>query len=194
MKESQKLKSRMRIILLFLLFINISITNYEFNNWINKVEGARQQDTERVSIDASILERKNDDKERKQEGEVLTRANKVSITKNEYTNATKRIITNTVKPKTNIKTHEGDCKYWDKVIDKYAKSNAESTWAKRIMRCESSCRTQVVNKLGYTGLFQWSPYYWRKQFPKDNIFDGDAQVRNSLWKYRMGGKGIWECK
>ena len=94
-----------------------------------------------------------------------------------------------------VETVQGvSCDTWDNAIDKATSNDTERSWLKRVMRCESRCRAGVVNSLGYTGLFQWSPYYWQKQFPNDDIFDGYAQIRNSLWKYRMGGAGIWVCK
>lgn len=86
-----------------------------------------------------------------------------------------------------------------KVIDSYIDSvtNNENSrsWAKRVYRCESGGNAHAVNKSNgiYSGIFQWHPYYWGKQYP-ESIWDWKAQVRHSIEKYEAGGAGLWQCK
>ncbi len=77
-----------------------------------------------------------------------------------------------------------DCPYWYSVVDSGPYSNEEKRWLKFIMYCESGCNAES-NKSTYKGLFQWSPYWWRKQF-SENIFDGHAQIKHTITKYRAG--------
>ncbi|HBB64801.1 MAG: 3D/G5 domain-containing protein [candidate division WS6 bacterium GW2011_GWC1_33_20] len=77
-----------------------------------------------------------------------------------------------------------DCGYWYSVVDSGSFSDEEKRWLKFIMYCESGCNAES-NKSNYKGLFQWSPYWWRKQFP-ENIFDGHAQIKHTIEKYRAG--------
>jgi len=77
-----------------------------------------------------------------------------------------------------------NCPYWYSVVDREPYSEEEKRWLKFIMYCESGCNAES-NKSNYKGLFQWSPYWWRKQFP-ENIFDGHAQIKNTVSKYRAG--------
>ena len=77
-----------------------------------------------------------------------------------------------------------NCPYWYSVVDNGPYSEEEKRWLKYIMYCESGCNAES-NKSSYKGLFQWSPYWWRKQF-NENIFDGNAQIRHTIAKYRAG--------
>ena len=77
-----------------------------------------------------------------------------------------------------------DCPYWYSVVDSGSYTKEEKRWLKFIMYCESGCNAES-NKGTYKGLFQWSPYWWRKQF-SENIFDGNAQIRHTVAKYRAG--------
>ena len=77
-----------------------------------------------------------------------------------------------------------DCPYWYSVVDSGSYTNEEKRWLKFIMYCESGCNAES-NKGTYKGLFQWSPYWWRKQF-SENIFDGNAQIKHTVSKYRAG--------
>lgn len=77
-----------------------------------------------------------------------------------------------------------DCPYWYTVVDSGPYSEEEKKWLKFIMYCESKCNAES-NKSGYKGLFQWSPYWWSKQFT-ENIFDGHAQLLHTVEKYRAG--------
>ena len=77
-----------------------------------------------------------------------------------------------------------DCPYWYSVVDSGSYTNEEKRWLKFIMYCESGCNAES-NKGTYKGLFQWSPYWWRKQF-SENIFDGNAQIKHTIAKYRAG--------
>ncbi len=77
-----------------------------------------------------------------------------------------------------------NCEYWHKVVDTGPYTEEEKRWLKFIMYCESGCNAES-NKGSYKGLFQWSPYWWSKQFP-ENIFDGHAQIRHTMEKYRSG--------
>jgi len=77
-----------------------------------------------------------------------------------------------------------NCEYWYQVVDTGPYTEEEKRWLKFIMYCESGCNAES-NKSSYKGLFQWSPYWWSKQF-KENIFDGHAQIRHTIVKYRAG--------
>lgn len=77
-----------------------------------------------------------------------------------------------------------NCPYWYSVVNSGPYSSEEKNWLKFIMYCESGCNAES-NKSTYKGLFQWSPYWWRKQF-KENIFDGQAQLKHTIEKYRAG--------
>ena len=83
-----------------------------------------------------------------------------------------------------IEKHGYNCPYWYSVVDSGPYSKEEKRWLKFIMECESGCNAES-NKGTYKGLFQWSPYWWSKQF-SENIFDGYAQIKNTIKKYRSG--------
>lgn len=77
-----------------------------------------------------------------------------------------------------------DCGYWDAYIDSGVNATEEEKeWLKFIMRCESGCNAEN-DKAFYKGLFQWHPCFWYIQFPNDNIFDGEAQIKRTLQKLR----------
>ena len=78
-----------------------------------------------------------------------------------------------------------NCTYWNAYIDGINATDEEKQWLKFIMYCESGCNAES-NRSFYKGLFQWDPCLWYKQFPNDNIFDGEAQVRITLQKLREG--------
>lgn len=77
-----------------------------------------------------------------------------------------------------------NCNYWYSVVDSGPYSPEEKEWLKFIMYCESGCNAES-NKSSYKGLFQWSPYWWSKQF-SENIYDGHAQIKHTIEKYRAG--------
>ena len=80
-----------------------------------------------------------------------------------------------------------DCNYWGSYIDNSVNATTEEkNWLKFIMKCESGCNAES-NKSFYKGLFQWNPCLWYKQYPNDNIFDGEAQIERTLQKLREGG-------
>jgi len=83
-----------------------------------------------------------------------------------------------------IEIHNYDCPHWYSVVDSGPYSLEEKDWLKYIMYCESGCNAES-NKSNYKGLFQWSPYWWSKQFD-ENIFDGYAQIKHTVEKYRAG--------
>ncbi len=83
-----------------------------------------------------------------------------------------------------IEKHGYNCPYWYSVVDSGPYTDEEKKWLKFIMECESGCNAES-NKGTYKGLFQWSPYWWSKQF-NENIFDGYAQIKNTIKKYRSG--------
>jgi len=85
------------------------------------------------------------------------------------------------------------CEYWDKIIEKHGRNVKEETWAKRVMRCESRCNPLAVNRSsGASGLFQ----YIQKWHPmmKGKVFNGEESIKYALYKYRLGGAGMWVCK
>lgn len=77
-----------------------------------------------------------------------------------------------------------NCPFWYSVVDSGSYTDEEKKWLKYIMYCESGCNAES-DKGNYKGLFQWSPYWWKHQF-KENIFDGYAQIKHTIEKYRAG--------
>lgn len=77
-----------------------------------------------------------------------------------------------------------NCLFWYSVVESGPYTPEEMRWLKFIMYCESGCNAES-DKGNYKGLFQWSPYWWSRQF-KENIFDGFAQIKNTIKKYRAG--------
>lgn len=78
-----------------------------------------------------------------------------------------------------------NCAYWNAYVDSINASVQEKEWLKFLMKGESGCNAES-NKSFYKGLFQWSPCLWYTQYPNDNIFDGEAQIRRTLEKLRDG--------
>ena len=83
-----------------------------------------------------------------------------------------------------------NCEYWGDVVDNTSYTNEEKEWLKFVMYCESGCNAESQKDSKYKGLFQWDPYWWRKQF-SENIFDGYAQISHTIEKYRAGGENMW---
>lgn len=77
-----------------------------------------------------------------------------------------------------------NCNFWYSVVDTGPYTQEEKDWLKFVMYCESGCNAES-NKKNYKGLFQWSSYWWNKQFD-ENIFDGYAQIKHTVEKYRAG--------
>lgn len=111
----------------------------------------------------------------------------------------------------------GVMKWLEKIEVEANKQEIDDTarkWMTRVMYCESGGYEGAKNpkaipffiskdgvKSGYghpSGLYQIHPLLWIRD--KDNmnkakdIFDGNAQVEYVAYKYKLGGKGIWECK
>lgn len=111
----------------------------------------------------------------------------------------------------------GVMKWLEKIEIEATKQEIDDTgrkWMTRVMYCESGGYEGAKNpkeipffiskdgvKSGYdhpSGLYQIHPLQWVRD--KDNmnrakdIFDGNAQVEYVAYKYKLGGKGIWECK
>jgi len=84
----------------------------------------------------------------------------------------------------NIEKKGYNCPFWYSVVDSGPYTQEEKDWLKFMMYCESGCNAES-NKSNYKGLFQWSPYWWNKQFD-ENIFDGYAQIKHTVEKYRAG--------
>jgi hypothetical protein len=79
-----------------------------------------------------------------------------------------------------------DCDYWGSYIDNSINATTEEKqWLKFIMHCESGCNAEN-NRSFYKGLFQWHPCLWYKQYPNENIFNGEAQIKRTLQKLREG--------
>lgn len=79
-----------------------------------------------------------------------------------------------------------DCNHWNTYIDSSINATQEEKqWLKFVMKWESGCNAES-NKSYFKGLFQWNPCLWYKQFPSDNIFDGEAQIKRTLQKLREG--------
>jgi len=77
-----------------------------------------------------------------------------------------------------------NCPFWYSVVESGPYTDEEKKWLKFIMYCESGCNAES-DKGTYKGLFQWNPYWWKKQF-SENIFDGYAQIKHTIEKYRAG--------
>ncbi|NLZ24815.1 hypothetical protein GX888_03685 [Candidatus Dojkabacteria bacterium] len=77
-----------------------------------------------------------------------------------------------------------NCPYWYSVVDSSPYTEEEKRWLKFLMHCESGCNAEH-DKGKYKGLFQWNPSIWNRSF-SENIFDGEAQIRNTVEKYRAG--------
>lgn len=96
-------------------------------------------------------------------------------------------------PITNNKKYITSCSHWDSIIDKHSQNTSESTWAKRVMRCESGCRENAYNSSsGASGLFQIIVKWHTSMVGK--VFNGEESIKYSLMKYRQGGAGLWVCK
>jgi hypothetical protein len=86
------------------------------------------------------------------------------------------------------KTYGYNCKHWYKVVDNGNYTDQEKQWLKFVMECESGCNAESDKNPTYKGLFQWHPYYWNVFYPNDNIYDGYAQIENTIKKIRGGVK------
>lgn len=82
--------------------------------------------------------------------------------------------------------------HWEGVVDALNATEEEKKWLKFTMKWESGYNAEN-DKSYYKGLFQWDPCLWYKLYPNDNIFDGYAQIRNTLNKVRAGAhpKYMW---
>jgi hypothetical protein len=81
-----------------------------------------------------------------------------------------------------------NCAHWYSVVDQGDYTEQEKQWLKFVMECESGCNAENNRNSTYKGLFQWNPRYWDIFFPDENIFDGYAQIKNTMWKVRDGAK------
>jgi hypothetical protein len=81
-----------------------------------------------------------------------------------------------------------NCPHWYSVVDESNYTEQEKQWLKFVMECESGCNAENNKHSTYKGLFQWNPRYWDIFFPDENIFDGYAQIKNTIWKVRDGAK------
>lgn len=79
-----------------------------------------------------------------------------------------------------------NCNHWYGVVDNGNYTDQEKQWLKFVMYCESGCNAENDKDSAYKGLFQWNPKYWDKYFGNDNIYDGYAQIENTIWKIRQG--------
>jgi hypothetical protein len=79
-----------------------------------------------------------------------------------------------------------DCGYWKTYIrNNVQATDEEKQWLEFMIHCESGCNAES-NRSFYKGLFQWNPCLWYRQFPNDNIFDGEVQINRTLQKLREG--------
>lgn len=93
---------------------------------------------------------------------------------------------------TSVTQLSSNCDYWYGVVNALDATEEEKEWLRFTMKWESGCNAES-NKSKYKGLYQWEPCLWYKLYPNDNIFDGHAQIRNTLSKVRAGGhpKYMW---
>lgn len=85
-------------------------------------------------------------------------------------------------------TYGYNCDHWYSVVDSGNYTDQEKQWLKFVMECESGCNAENDKNSTYKGLFQWNPYYWNKLYGEDNIYDGYAQIKNTIDKIRKGAK------
>jgi hypothetical protein len=81
-----------------------------------------------------------------------------------------------------------NCNHWYSVVDASNYTDQEKQWLKFVMECESGCNAESDKHSVYKGLFQWNPRYWDAYYSEDNIFDGYAQIKNTIDKIRKGAK------
>lgn len=81
-----------------------------------------------------------------------------------------------------------NCNHWYSVVDEGNYTDQEKQWLKFVMYCESGCNAESNKHTVYKGLFQWNPRYWDIYYYEDNIFDGYAQIENTVNKIRLGVK------
>ncbi len=79
-----------------------------------------------------------------------------------------------------------NCEHWYSVVDNGPYSDQEKQFLKFLMYCESGCNAESDKHDVYKGLFQWNPKSWNAYYPKDNIYDGYAQIENTIDKIRRG--------
>lgn len=88
-------------------------------------------------------------------------------------------------------TYSYNCNHWYTVVDEGNYTDKEKEWLKFVMKCESGCNAESDKNSSYKGLFQWSPYWWYKQYPNENIYDGYAQIKHTVEKIRAGAYSLW---
>lgn len=79
-----------------------------------------------------------------------------------------------------------NCNHWYSVVDEGNYTEQEKQWLKFVMYCESGCNGESDKHSVYKGLFQWHPKSWDAYYSKDNIYDGYAQIKNTVHKIRQG--------
>jgi hypothetical protein len=84
-----------------------------------------------------------------------------------------------------------DCTHWYSVVDNGNYTDQEKQWLKFVMECESGCNAESDKNRKYKGLFQWDPYWWYKQYPNENIYDGYAQIKHTAEKFQSGAVNLW---
>ena len=84
-----------------------------------------------------------------------------------------------------------NCDHWYSVVDNGNYTDEEKEWLKFVMECESGCNAESDKNMKYKGLFQWDPYWWYKQYPNENIYDGYAQIKHTAEKLRNGASSLW---
>ena len=84
-----------------------------------------------------------------------------------------------------------NCEHWYGVVDESSYTDQEKQWLKYVMKCESGCNAESDKNSTFKGLFQWTPYWWYKQYPNDNIYDGYAQIKHTAEKIKSGAYGLW---
>jgi len=86
------------------------------------------------------------------------------------------------------------CGYWDTEIDGMTESIGERNWLKRVMKCESMCRSWAKNSTSEaSGLMQFMPSTFHGNSGV-NIWDGREQLEVALRMYRNGQAWQWSCK
>jgi len=99
----------------------------------------------------------------------------------------------------------GVMKWLEKIEAEATKQEIDDTarkWMTRVMYCESggyegAKNPKEIQGQNATGCYQYMPSTWRAKwnFNRDrDIYDCEAQIEATAYKYKLGGKGIWECK
>lgn len=86
------------------------------------------------------------------------------------------------------------CEYWQGVGERRSQNEAEASWVRRIIFCESTCNSKADNPYSYAyGIVQFMPQTFSYECVGD--FENPYhQIDCALKMYRQGKSGQWSCK